>query len=341
MKQEINEVMIYKNELQLLLNLFGDESIVLDYPLFDLKFFRAKAVKDGYRLRLLADNENFLDLACDMGEFADEMPTFDDIKYCMLLSGLIDYDNIDDFRDKLAVFSKLDRTIYFAPDTNLFYQGFVSRSGITDPHFVVVDTVYEEMEYAINYKYKPGYLYHMQQTAHYHDELLEELANKKLKKARKAAYIAMKQYQSVRDRVMEVKAAEPSTNNSEKNDLIIVKSLREFDSQNSYGLVVLLTSDTNMADLCTGKGPECFHFTYPSSMDVEKCTNEELIDLIFSLSTVCGFIKCNSVVVYGEYGYKKHDDNSMKLVFQDEKLFESFKKELELCRKLAGLKIEA
>jgi hypothetical protein len=151
----------------------------------------------------------------------------------------------------------------------------------------------------------------------------------------------MKQFESIRDRVVDVGAAEPSTNDSEKNDHIIVRSLRDFESENSYGLVILLTSDTNMADLCTGKGPECFHFTYPSSMNVETCTNEQLIELIFSLATVCGFIKCNSVIVYGEYGYKKHDDDSVKLVFQDKKMHDVFAKELELCRKLMELEILA
>ncbi|MCL7475472.1 MAG: hypothetical protein M8352_05455, partial [ANME-2 cluster archaeon] len=89
--------------------------------------------------------------------------------------------------------------------------------------------------------------------------------------------------------------------------------------------------------LCMGKGPECFHLTYPSSIDVDQCTPYQLRDLIFYLAKVCGLVKCNSVVVYGEYSHKTWNDNSLKLVFQDRGLFDRFKEDCELCRELVGL----
>ena len=95
-----------------------------------------------------------------------------------------------------------------------------------------------------------------------------------------------------------------------------------------------------MAELCMGKGQECFHLTYPSSLDVNRCTPYQLRDLIFYLAKVCGLIKCNSVIIYGEYSHKTWNDNSLKLVFQDATLYNRFKEDHSLYQELMALEIE-
>lgn len=337
MKQN-NEMIIQSTELQILLNLMAKDTIVIDYPLYDLKMMHARPSDDGYRINVLTDADEILE-KYEYSTHTDELPSFDDIKYCLLLSGIIQYDNMNDFHEKLSVLNRLDRTIYFAPDTNLFYQSAISRLNIPNPHFLVVDTVYDEIESSINHKYHARLLYEMEQDAAYHGELLKELSNRKPKKSRKAAYIAMREYKRIRDYVLETKAGEPSTTYPEKNDLIIVKAIRDFQDSNQHVFPVILTADTNMAELCIAKGPECFHFTYPSSIEVDHCTPYQLRDLLFFLARVCGLIKCNSVIIYGEYSHKTWNDDSIKLLFQDTALYERFIEDLGLCRELMEMGI--
>lgn len=66
----------------------------------------------------------------------------------------------------------------------------------------------------------------------------------------------------------------------------------------------ILDSDTNISNLCMGKGPEYFFFEYPSPVEANECTAKQLVGLIFSLAVTCGLIKLNSVVIYGEFSYK-------------------------------------
>lgn len=335
-----NSVVIQRDELQILLNLFGDQSVLIDYPLFDLKLIQAKTSGDGYRIRVLSDEENFEDLYGDYGTYVNEFPSYDDIMYCMLLSGIIQYENLDEFKDKLKLYEKLDKIVYLGLDTNMLYHGFPSQATyLKNPSYLIVDVVYSEIENSINYKYKPFHIYEMQECAHYHAELLENLQNRKMKKARKAAHVAMKEYHRIRENVLEVESEQPSTNHSEKNDKIIVSTIRKFDEDNYYAYPIFLTADTNASNLCEGKGPEFFHFTYPSNIDARECTSDQLVKLVYWLAIVNGFIKCNSVIVCGEFGHKGRDDDSLKLMFQGKKLFEIFTRELRICRRLMELDI--
>ncbi len=333
------EMLIDRNELQILLNLIGEDQIIIGYPLFDLKLMRLISSKDGYRCSVLCDLEDFQNIN-DYTNYGNEFPLLDEIKYCMLLSGMLNYENMADFQEKLDAISKLNKSLYLAPDTNLFYHG--ALSGLTDQntHYIVVDTVYDEIEHPINHKYQPYLIKQMESDAKYHGELLHELKNKKLKKARKASYVALKEYRHIRDHLMELRPCEQTTSSGEDNDRIIVRSLREFEASNGHIITLLLTADSNMAELCAGKGPECFHFIYPSSMEVRRCSPEQLKDLIYYFAIVFGVIKCNSVIIYGEFSYKEADDESLKLVFQDEVLYEKFNETIGVCRDLMALNIE-
>ena len=83
----------------------------------------------------------------------------------------------------------------------------------------------------------------------------------------------MSEYRSIRERTREIKSPDPSTYDKEANDMLIVKAVREYDYNAKNNMAVLLTADTNVSYLCEGKGPECFHFTYPSMFDVKHCSS--------------------------------------------------------------------
>jgi hypothetical protein len=337
-----NIVVIQKDELQILLNIFGKQSINLDYPLFDLKLIKAKTSGDCYKLNLLCGKEDFQDLY-ENCSCSKEFPSFGDISNCMLLSGIIQYDNLDEFKDKMKVYEQVNKNkvVYFGFDTNMFYHGFPSQATFLNKYrYLVANTGYEEIESAINYKYNPNQINEMKRCASYNANLLGNLGNQKIKRSRIAAYVAMKEYNNVRRQSFtKVESDVASTKDSEENDKIIVNAIHKFDVEDSDAYVVFLTADTNVSNLCEGKGLDFFHFQYPSYLDAKECSSDQLVKLIYWFAIVNGFVKCNSVVIFGEFVHKGRDDDALKLLFYDRKLFETFKRELEICRKLMDLKI--
>jgi hypothetical protein len=203
----------------------------------------------------------------------------------------------------------------------------------------VVDTVYDEIESSVNYKYKPNQINEMKKCAPYNAKLLGNLGNQKMKKSRKAAYVGMKEYNHIIDTVREFKSEVPSTTDSEENDRIIVNAIRKFEAENNNAYTIFLTADTNASNLCEGKGPDYFYFRYPSNLDAKECTSNQLVNLIYWFAIANGFIKCNSVIIFGEFGHKGRDDESLKLLFYNRELFDTFTRELKICRRLMELEI--
>lgn len=66
---------------------------------------------------------------------------------------------------------------------------------------MIAEDVKNEIEAAMNYKYRHQHLMGiMKETKN--DHLLKELANRRVKKARKAAYIALKEFEALKDRII-------------------------------------------------------------------------------------------------------------------------------------------
>lgn len=101
---------------------------------------------------------------------------------------------------------------------------------------------------------------------------------------------------------------------------------------------VLLTADRQIADICEAESIEHFHFSIPHAVDADYCSCRSLIDFIRSLASVFGVIRLNSVVIFGEFGEKGHDE--LKLGFLDDRLYENFSRHLRICRRLMKLGIE-
>jgi len=156
-------------------------------------------------------------------------------------------------------------------------------------------------------------------------------------RSRKAAFLAMRDYLSIRDKVSHYEGIEKSGKSSEENDIILVKSLKEYQ-KTTYRLPVLLTADATMTDICELHGIEYFLFKFPQVHLIDFCTFKQLRDLVLNLAGVFGFIKLNSVIIFGEYIGKRTLDE-YKIQFLDRKKEESFLKNLKICRKLIDLKI--
>jgi|Deesub1362A_J573_1020465.scaffolds.fasta_scaffold00653_22 hypothetical protein len=334
------EEIINASELQILMNILGKE-IEITFPLYYFKLLRGIQRGDGYELEVICDKSDFEREAAKFNEFASEMPSYNDYLSCLLSSGILQYKNIDKFKEKLRSYRELKKKVYFSLDTNMLYQRFLSVYNLISPSEVIlVDTVIKEIKASLNYKYSPRQITEMKRMIPHQKNLFNEFVNRKVKKSRYVAYLAMREYKSIMAHALELKSIVESSVNKEENDRIIVKTLKGYEEER-HVLPVLLTADNGMADLCEIEGIEHFLFEVPHVIDADYCSSECLLDFIFNLAAVFGVIKLNSVIVYGEFkGKSSNKPSELKLIFLDEKIGEIFGRDLRICRKLMEIGIE-
>ncbi|ASJ00811.1 PIN domain-containing protein [Thermococcus gorgonarius] len=317
------EVVIEKPELQILINLLQErEKLEVGYPLYGIPLFRVEVSERGYLIKVTADRNQFRSRH-------PELPSYSDFYEAFISSGIITYDNIEEFGHMLEVYKVLRRGIAFAPDTNLFYHRFISSYRPLDGYpIVVAEDVKNEIEGAMNYKYRSQYLHEIMETVR-NGHLLRELSNRRTKKARKAAYVALKEFEALKDRIIIAERYGEGHNNDE----LIVKTLKHYDEM-SPTLLVFLTADLAITDVARMEGLEYFYFEYPTTrLGTHEVSAYQLRTLIFNLAAVFGLVDVNCTLVYGEFGGKKRL-NELKLIFNDKELEKEFLFHLNLCRKL-------
>ncbi|WP_456368923.1 PIN domain-containing protein, partial [Geoglobus sp.] len=294
---------------------------------------------EGYRLSIKQGDVDFERQRSHFDHLAEEVPSYSDFVECLLASGVITYENMERFRDMLSSYRSLRKRVYFCPDTNVIYHRFLTASSLVKHgEVMLVETTREEIESSLNFKYTQPTISELKRLAKYQPFLLDEFINRRMKKSRLAAYIAMKEYRELRKHAIEIEGVEQSTDDREANDFTIVRTLRRFEKERA-AMPVLLTADRQMADICEAESIEYFHFTIPHAVDAEFCSCRSLIDLIYSLASVFGVIRLNSVVIFGEFrGKKSHDE--LKLRFLDDQLYQDFSRHFRICRRLMGLGIE-
>ncbi|WP_292366669.1 MULTISPECIES: hypothetical protein [unclassified Methanoculleus] len=334
----MNDAVIRENELQILINSLDE--VRVSYPLYEGDILVARPEGTGFRLELPATRQTFRDWLTEYEPVSAELPSYADLQECMFASGIARYVNQAAFDAMLASYRQLKKAVFFGLDTNLFYHGFASNNpGIDHASYLIVDTVRDEIAYAINRKYPAKMIEEMTAQAPDCREYIAELENKRMKRSRKAAYLALKEYRSVRDRATEIASPDPHTHLSEENDRNIVRALRKFEEER-YALPVLLTADIYMADLCMAEGLEYFYFDRPYRLEATTCTAPAFRRLLFNLAAVFGFIGCNGFTLFGEYGGKGNDLDELKVRFRDDETYHAFTRELEICRRLAALGIK-
>ena len=326
------EVVISTDELQILLNLVDEISVT--YPLYrHFDVIKAEPEEGGYRLKIMQGDVDF-----EEHKFHGELPSYSDFLQCLLAAGVIQYANREAFDERLKAYRTFTKPLFLSPDTNVLYHRFLTNSSsIVDLREVLlVDTVREEIEASLNFKYTPSQISEIKREARYQQFLLDELVNRRMKKSRLAC-IALAEYRELRRYAVEIEGVERSTNDKEQNDLIIAKTLRRFEKERA-ALPVMLTADRQMADLCEAEGIEHFHFTLPHAVQADFCSSRSMRRLIYNLAMVFGVVRLNSVVIFGEFKGKKGIEQ-LKLRFLDEELWKGFEKHLRICRRLMNLGI--
>lgn len=334
---ELKETTVNVEELQILLNLIDDEISVM-YPFYrNFQLFTAKQSENGYRIRILQGEIDF-ERQQNHFSFADEMPGYGDFIECLMAAGVLSYENYKEFENAKKNYASLKKRVVYSPDTNLLYHRYLTNSDVDLRDILLVDTVRDEIEAALNFKYSPQQIAGMKRAVRYQSFLLDEFVNRRMKRSRLAC-IALMEYRELRKYAVEIGGIETSTSDKEANDLIIVKTLRKFEKERA-AMPVLLTADRQMADLCEAEGVEYFHFKLPHAVTVDFCSSSSMLRLVYSLAMVFGVIRLNSVVIFGEFRGKSKIDE-LKLRFLDDSLWEKFEKHLRICRRLMKLGIQS
>jgi len=306
------------------------------YPLDNTPLFEARPTGRGYVVDSLADPGGMEGL--EEGTWALERPTYDDLLSCFLGAGILDYSNIGEFEKRSRVMGNLRSRVVYSPDTNLLYHRFFSNHDCVDPGDVVVaDSVRNEIEAALNYKYDRRRLGEMLRGARYEKQLARELINRRMKASRKAAYLALREYRRLRDVCRGVPASGETGPDRERNDLIHVRSLREYGEENPVYPVVL-TCDSIMTDLCEGEGLEYFLLRPPTRIPSREVSPGRLVDLIRLASCVMGFIRLGGATIQGEFRGKAGLDE-LKVTLPGAR-GDAFGRDLRICRGLMKLGIQ-
>lgn len=326
-------------EFPVLANLFSGRFTV-SYPLYGLMLLSAAPGGQGYRIRFIAEKDDFERGAGAYKSHAAEMPSFTDYEECLLASGVTSYENLAEFTGRLGVYRELKKDVRFGIDTNLLYHRFVTVTRAVAPEQTVLpDIVRQEVEYALNHKYSSRLIADLQASAPAHAGVIAEFENRKKKKSRKAAYLAMAEFRALRDRALLLETGADAAHTSRENDGLIVRALRRFEEER-FSLPVLLTADTAMADLCDAEGVEYFLFRSPYNERPAAASPDAFFRLIAYLAVVFGVIALGPVLVFSEYGGKGNSSSAFRLTFMDEDLHTEFTRDVEVCRKLLALGIE-
>ncbi|MGC9434739.1 MAG: hypothetical protein ACP5C4_01430 [Methanomicrobiales archaeon] len=331
--------LVQADELHILVNRLP-APLVITYPLYGCELCRAEVSDDSYLLTFPTSMETLDRLQGECDDLAREMPGYSDLVDALLASGVLWYENLDDFREVLSSYENLTKQVYFGVDTNVLYHGFLTQSGLLDLSQVIITrTVHDEITQILNTKYSGRMIERLQEILPRHRDIIAEFSNKRRKKSRKAAYMAIPEYIAVRDRAMEIAPPADTGQDSRKNDRIIVRSLRGFEEE-KYGLPVLLTADTYMADLCRAEGVEYFLLDRPWQVTDRECGPDQLVRLLVMLSAVFGVITVNGTIIFSEYGGKSEDTGERKLVITDRDAVRELREDLALCRRLRDLHID-
>ena len=334
------DIVISVDELQVLFNYLGG-TMKVKYPLYDFGLFRAQEDVEGYNIEFLCHEKDFDPNLDRFGRLAREVPSHNDFRECLMSSGVMRYTNLDAFRKRLNAYAGMPDEIKFSLDTNLLYHRFISNHRLIKPSEVVlVDIVEEEILGKMNFKYKQSHINELKREAVYQKEYIDELWNRRKQVSRRAAYIASRELQYIKEGIADVLESENKDYRKEgENDRTIVRTLVKLKREGDV-TPVLLTADDALVDLCQAKNLSYFKFDMPHRVKNTHCDFCCMRELIFNLAAVFGFIKVNSVVIFGEYkGKSANNPDLLKLRFLDTKFYDEFQRDLNVCRKLVKLRI--
>lgn len=356
----MRELTISRPELQILINamLRSDTRYFhVAYPFYDLELFTLDIQKPELTKIVRPDRMDWTRTErkpLNRSFSADELPSFNDLRNCMLSSGFLDYRNEHEVATKLLSLkeealdpNKRPRPVFVAVDTNVLYDRFLSRhlplrdeeSGMTvDAHdfrYVLSEIVQMEIDSKITHKYSKEEIQALASVLS-HRELLREFQNASGRRQR-IAKLAMNEmnYLLTELRALRIKGA--AARDKERNDIEIAQSYKQWARNGDYD-VLLLTADEDMVSHARTSELMTLQLELPFEVpEHARIDPWRISDLLYDLAVTFGVVTVNgdAVTILGEWGGKSSSDymaENVRVRFSAEELYPEIARQLSICR---------
>jgi len=358
---EVTEIVLSRHELQILTNsIYRSDTRYLHvrYPLYETELFTLDIYKPELT-KIVRPND--LDWArsqrkpLDRSVSADELPTFNDLKNCLLSSGFLEYKNerdvtrqLADLRDEVRDPNKRPRPIFVALDTNVLYERFLSRhlplkdaeSGriveAQDFRYALSEIVQLEIDARITHKYSREEIQGLT-SALGHGDLVKEFSNGSGRRER-LAKLAYNEINYVLTELKALRVRGNPTKGKEENDIEIAQSYRNWARNGQYD-VLLITADEDMVNHARASELMPLQLEFPYDVPEHgRLDPWKASDLIYDLALVFGVIGLDGeILVFGEWAGKSSADyqhENVKVRIQDVARAANVSKQLDVCRRV-------
>jgi len=266
----VKELVMSRGELQILTNSIqrGDRRYIhVSYPFYDLELFTLDIGRPELTKIVRPDAFDWARNSrkpLDRSVSADELPSYSDLRNCLLSSGFLDYKNeaeiarkLVDLRDEARDPNKRPRPVFVAVDTNILYNRFLSRhlpmrdgSGrssvkAADFRYVLSEIVQMEVDSHITHKYDRDEIQALA-TVFAHPEILREFANASGRRTR-VSKLAFNEMNHLLTELKALRIKGTPVRGKERNDIEIAQSYKHWARGGDYD-VFLLTADEDMVN---------------------------------------------------------------------------------------------
>lgn len=360
----MKELVLSRRELQILTNAIyrGDTRYVhVAYPFYDTELFTLDIGKPELSKIVRPDafdwtrtNKKPLDRSFS----ADELPSYSDLRNCLLSSGFLNYKNEAEVTKKLLELreeardpNKRPRPVFVAVDTNILYDRFLSRhlplkdesTGRTvdasDFRYVLSEIVQIEIDSKIVHKYSRDELQGLASVLS-HPELLREFSNASGRRVR-TAKLAFNEMTYLLTELRALRIKGMAAKEKEMNDIEIARSYKQWARSGDFD-VFLLTADEDMVNHARTGELMTLQLELPFAVpEHARIDPWKMSDLLYDLAVTFGLISLENeeMLIFGEWGGKSSSDylkENVKVRFGKEERFNAVAKQLDLCRRVLG-----
>ncbi len=359
----MKELVMSRRELQILLNAIyrGERRYVhVSYPFFDTELFTVDIDKPELTHIVRSDAFDWARSSrkpLDRSASADELPSYTDLRNCMLSSGFLSYKNeaeitrkLLDLREEARDPNKRPRPVFVALDTNILYDRFLSRHlplrdeagravEAQDFRYVLSEIVQMEIDSKITHKYSRDEIRALGETLA-HPELLREFANASGRRER-IAKLAFNEMNFLLTELRALRIKGTPVKGKERNDIEIAQSYKHWARGGDYD-VFLLTADEDMVNHARTSELMTMQLELPFGIpEHARIDPWKVSDLIYDLAVTFGVISLDGdvLLVLGEWAGKGSSDygrEHVKMRFGADDLHGQVAKQLDICRRVLG-----
>lgn len=361
----MKELVMSRQELQILTNsLYRSDRryIHVSYPFYDLELFTLDINKPEITGIVRPDAFDWARNSrkpLDRAVSADELPSFSDLRNCLLSSGFLEYKNEAEIAEKLVELrdeardpNKRPRPVFVAVDTNILYNRFLSRHfpmrdatrGLTveatDFRYVLSEIVQMEIDSKITHKYSREEIQALSGVLS-HPELLRDFANASGRRTR-IAKLAFNEMNHLLTELRALRIKGSPVRGKERNDIEIAQSYKHWARGGDYD-VFLLTADEDMVNHARTSELMTLQLELPFAVpEHARIDPWKMSDLLYDLAVTFGPVSLDNagVLLLGEWGGKSSSDyqrERVKVRLADDQSHAEVARQLEICQKVIAV----